>query len=63
MSREKDLETALRNLLGAIDQGTDCMTNQIDRLHLDPLIDQAFIVLADGWEPEPIVFFPSVSTS
>lgn len=59
MSREQELEQALRSLVVAIDQNTDCMTNQVDRLQLDPLIDQAFIALADGWEPEPIVFFPS----
>lgn len=60
-SREQELENALRNLLAGIDQNTDCMSNLIDRLRLDPLIDQAFVVLADGWEPEPIVFFPSTA--
>jgi len=60
VSREQVLEDTLRDLLGAIDLNTDCMSNLIDRLRLDPAIDRAFIVLADGWEPEPIVFFPSV---
>lgn len=63
MPRATIIEERLRELLAAIDQHTDCMTNQIDRAALDPHIDQAFTALADLWEaePEPITFFPSVS--
>lgn len=46
------IETALRDLLAAIDQHTDCMTNQIDRAALDAYVDEAFIVLADDWVPD-----------
>lgn len=46
MSRAAAVESALRGLLDAIEQGTDCMTNQVDRASLDPLIDEAFVVLA-----------------
>ena len=63
MIRATIIEERLRELLAAIDQHTDCMTNQIDRAALDPNIDQAFTALADLWEPEPITFFPSVSHS
>lgn len=46
------VEKALRDLLAAIDQHTDCMTNQIDRAALDAYVDEAFIVLADDWVPD-----------
>lgn len=39
------------------------LRDQIDRASLDPLIDLAFVALADLWEvePAPITFFPSIS--
>lgn len=40
------VESLLRGLIDAIEQGTDCMTNQVDRARLDPLIDEAFAILA-----------------
>lgn len=56
MSRAAAVESALRGLLDAIERGTDCMTNQVDRARLDPLVDHAFLVLSDLCDPEPVPF-------
>lgn len=52
MSREQQLQEALRELLVTIDVHTNLQSNQIDRAKLDPCIDMADAVLADGWIPE-----------
>lgn len=52
MDQPTAIEIALRELLTAIDLNTDCKTNQIDRAALDPFVDEAFITLADGWQPD-----------
>lgn len=52
LEREVNLERAIHDLIETIDLHTDCMSNQIDREALEPSIDKALVLLADGWQPD-----------
>lgn len=59
-----NIETALRDLLTAIEQHTDEF-NTIDRAALDACVDEAFIALADSCTasetaPANLTFFPEI---
>lgn len=43
---------ALKDLIAAVEQNTDCMTNQVDRAALDPIIEHASLVLSGLCEAE-----------
>ena len=45
LTRERQLEIALRDLLATIELQTDCMDGRIDREALDPWIEKAEDVL------------------
>lgn len=45
LTREMQIEIALRNLLATIELQTDCMDGRIDREALDPWIEKAEDVL------------------
>lgn len=53
MTREQQLETVLRDLLATIELHTDCMDDRVDCDALQPYIEKAEALLAEGWEPEP----------